>query len=93
MGVYCALNRRSLDHPKFETIAEFVKRTRGLAVGVVNNTEIEDVTPVAMVAHTSQRADFDDIVKMFFAVQPEVILGGGSANFLPTSAPESAATG
>src|SRR5215470_17353014 len=49
MGVYCSLNRRTLDHPKVETIAELVKRTRGLAVGVVTNTEIEDATPAAMV--------------------------------------------
>jgi alkaline phosphatase len=88
MGVYCSLNKSTLDHPKVETISEFVKRTRGMAVGVVTNTEIEDATPAAMVAHTRQRADFDDIVKMFFGVQPEVILGGGSVNFLPTSAPD-----
>jgi alkaline phosphatase len=58
-----------------------------MAVGVVTNTEIEDATPAGMVAHTRQRADYDDIVKMFFGVQPEVILGGGSVNFLPTSTP------
>ena len=35
MGVYCARNKNSLDHPKVETIAELVKRQRGMAVGVV----------------------------------------------------------
>jgi len=35
---------------KVETIAEFVKRTRGMAVGVVTTTEIEDATPAGMVA-------------------------------------------
>jgi alkaline phosphatase len=88
MGVYCARNRNTLDHPKVETISELVKRTRGMAVGVVTNTEIEDATPAGMVAHTRQRADYDDIVRMFFGVQPEVILGGGSVNFLPTSVPD-----
>jgi alkaline phosphatase len=87
IGVYCALNKSTLDHPKVETIAELVKRTRGMAVGVVTNTEIEDATPAGMVAHTRQRADYDDIVKMFLAVQPEVIMGGGSLNFRPASAP------
>jgi alkaline phosphatase len=87
LGVYCARNRNSLDHPKVETISEFVKRTRGKAIGVVTTTEIEDATPAGMVAHTRQRADYNDIVKMFFGVQPEVILGGGSVNFLPTSTP------
>ena len=85
MGVYCARNGNTLQHPRVETIAEMVKRMRGMAVGVVTNTEIEDATPAGMVAHTRQRADYDDIVKMFFAVQPDVIMGGGSPNFLPKS--------
>jgi alkaline phosphatase len=87
MGVYCSLNKNTLDHPKVETIAELVKRTRGMAVGVVTNTEIEDATPAGMVAHTRSRADYNDIVKMFYAVQPEVIMGGGSINFRPASSP------
>jgi alkaline phosphatase len=86
LGVYCALNKSTLDHPRVENISEIVKRLRGMAVGVVTNTEIEDATPAAMVAHTRRRADFEDIVKMFFAVQPEVIMGGGSPDFLPKSA-------
>jgi alkaline phosphatase len=86
LGVYCARNRNSLEHPRVETIAELTKRLRGLAIGVVTNTEIEDATPAGMVAHTRRRADFDDIVKMFYAAQPEVIMGGGSVNFLPKSA-------
>ena len=45
LGVYCALNKHDLAHPKVETIAELVKRSRGMAVGVVTNTEIEDATP------------------------------------------------
>src|SRR5215468_10035005 len=83
IGVYCARNKNTLQHPRVETIAEIVKRLRGMSIGVVTNTEIEDATPAGMVAHTRQRADYDDIVKMFFAVQPDVIMGGGSANFLP----------
>ena len=82
MGVYCARNKSNLDHPKVETISELVKRTRGMSVGVVTNTEIEDATPAAMVAHNRLRADYNNIVKDFFAVQPEVILGGGTPNFL-----------
>jgi alkaline phosphatase len=86
LGVYCALNKSTLDHPRVENISEIVKRLRGMAVGVVTNTEIEDATPAAMVAHTRRRADYEDIVKMFFAVQPEVIMGGGSPDFLPKAA-------
>jgi alkaline phosphatase len=86
MGVYCTRNKNTLQHPRVETISEIAKRLRGLSVGVVTNTEIEDATPAGMVAHTRQRADYNDIVKMFFAVQPEVMMGGGSPNFLPASA-------
>ncbi len=92
LGVYCALNKNTLDHPKVETLGELVKRRLGMAVGVVTNTEIEDATPAGMVAHTRRRADYNDIVKMFFAVQPEVILGGGSVNFLAKSTPGSRRT-
>src|SRR5215468_1748985 len=85
MGVYCARNKNTLQHPRVETIAEIVKRLRGMSIGVVTNTEIEDATPAGMVAHTRRRADYNDIVKMFFTVQPEVVMGGGSPNFLPVS--------
>ena len=85
MGVYCASNRSTQAHPWVENITELVKRKLGLAVGVVTNTEIEDATPAAMVAHTRRRMDFDDIVKAFYDTQPEVMLGGGSVNFLPAS--------
>jgi alkaline phosphatase len=86
LGVYCARNKSNLDHPRVETISELVKRTRGMSVGVVTNTEIEDATPAAMVAHNRLRADYNNIVKSFFAVQPDVIMGGGTLNFLPQSA-------
>src|SRR5712671_2766201 len=89
LGVYCARNKSNLDHPKVETIAELVKRTRGMAVGVVTNTEIEDATPAAMVAHNRLRADYNNIVKDFFALQPDVMMGGGTPNFLAKSTPGS----
>ncbi len=81
LGVYCARNRSSLGHPAVETITSLVKRRLGLAVGIVTNTEIEDATPAAMVAHTRRRGDYADIVRMLYEAEPEVILGGGSAFF------------
>jgi len=89
LGVYCAKNKNSLEHPKVETIGELLKRRTGMAVGVVTNTEIEDATPAGVVAHTRKRSDFNDIVKMFYDVKPEVIMGGGSPNFLAKSTPGS----
>lgn len=85
LGVYCSRAAKSLDHPKVETIAELVKRNKGMAVGIVTNSEIEDATPAAMVSHTRRRSDYNDIVKMLFDSQADVIMGGGSPNFLPKS--------
>jgi alkaline phosphatase len=84
MGAYCARNKGGLAHPKVETIAELVKRRHGgMAVGVVTNTEIEDATPAAMIAHVRRRGDYDEIVRMFYEARPEVMMGGGTGYFLP----------
>lgn len=92
LGVYCARNKNAKAHPRVETLTSLAKRRAGLAVGVVTNTEIEDATPAAMVAHTRRRADFNDIVGMFYEAQPEVMLGGGTPHFLPKSTPGSRRT-
>ena len=86
MGVYADRTSSPLDDPKVETITSLVKRRLGLAVGIVTNTEIEDATPAAMVAHTRRRTEYDRIVEQFDAAKPDVMLGGGKANFLPKSA-------
>lgn len=91
LGVYCSRAANSLDHPKVETITEIAKR-RGMAVGAVTNSEIEDATPAAMVAHTRRRSDFNDIVKMFYDSKIDVMMGGGSPNFLPKTTPGSKRT-
>ena len=85
MGVYADRTLDPLDDPKVETISSLVKRRHGMAVGIVTNTEIEDATPAAMVAHVRRRSEYDRIVEQFFAAQPDVIMGGGRANFLPKS--------
>ncbi len=87
MGVYADRTADPFDDPRVENIASLVKRRLGMAVGIVTNTEIEDATPAAMIAHTRRRAEYDRIVEHFFAAQPDVILGGGLANFLPKGAP------
>src|SRR5437016_5744310 len=85
MGVYAARTVDPLDDPKVETISSLVKRRHGMAVCIVTNTEIEDATPAAMVAHVRRRSEYDRIVEQFFAAKPDVIMGGGRANFLPKS--------
>ncbi len=83
LGVYADRTANVFDDPKVETITSLVKRKLDLAVGIVTNTEIQDATPASMVAHTRRRAAYDEIVAQMFAAKPDVILGGGAANFLP----------
>ncbi|MDR0578567.1 MAG: alkaline phosphatase [Candidatus Accumulibacter sp.] len=84
LGVYCSRAAKSLDHPKVETLTSLAKR-KGMAVGAVTNSEIEDATPAAMVAHTRRRSDYNDIVRMYYDSGIDVMMGGGSPNFLPRS--------
>ncbi len=86
LGVYADRTANVFDDPRVETITSLVKRKLDLAVGIVTNTEIEDATPASMVAHTRRRAAYDEIVAQMFAAKPDVILGGGAANFLPQAA-------
>ena len=83
MGVYADRTASPFDDPRVETITSLAKRRLGMGIGIVTNTEIEDATPAAMVAHTRRRAAYDEIVEQFFAARPDVLMGGGAANFLP----------
>lgn len=87
MGVYADRTADPFDDPKVETLASLAVRRNKMAVGIVTNTEIEDATPAAMIAHTRRRAAYDEIVKQFYAVQPAVLMGGGLANFLAKGTP------
>src|SRR5256885_6241665 len=80
MGVYADRTSDPFDDPRVANITSLVQRRSGMAVGVVTNTEIEDATPAAMVAHTRRRAEYDRIVDHLFNAQPDVILGGGRAD-------------
>lgn len=86
LGVYADRTASPFDDPRVETITSLARRRLGMAIGIVTNTEIEDATPAAMLAHTRRRAAYDEIVEQFFAAKPDVLMGGGSANFLPKSA-------
>ncbi len=83
MGVYADRTESPFDDPRVETISSLVKRRLDLAVGIVTNTEVQDATPAAMAAHTRRRAAYEEIVEQFFAAKPDVLMGGGSASFLP----------
>ena len=89
MGVYADRTASPFDDPRVETITSLVRRRLGMGIGIVTNTEVEDATPAAMVAHTRRRAAYDEIVEQLFNARPDVLMGGGSANFLPQGAPGS----
>lgn len=86
MGVYADRTANPFDDPRVETITSLAKRKLNLAVGIVTNTEVEDATPAAMIAHTRRRVTYNDIVEQYFAAKPDVLMGGGMVNFLPKSA-------
>ncbi|MFT0859271.1 alkaline phosphatase [Ancylobacter sp. G4_0304] len=89
IGVYADRTKDAFDDPRVENIAEALRRTTRKSIGIVAPSEIEDATPAAVVAHTRLRSEKAAVVGQMFAVKPEVILGGGSAYFLPKSTPGS----
>lgn len=89
LGVYVSRAKDNFDHPKVETITEIVKRKTDMAVGIVSDAEIEDATPAGMVAHTRRRSEKAVIAEQLFLSRADVIMGGGSAYFLPQSVPGS----
>ncbi|MBP2573281.1 alkaline phosphatase [Agrobacterium tumefaciens] len=83
IGVYADRTPASLDDPKVETIAEALRRQTKKSIGIISTAELQDATPAAVVAHTRKRGDKADINGMLFDAKPDVLLGGGSAYFLP----------
>lgn len=91
MGVYEDCTKDPFDDPKVENIIELVKRTRGMATGIVSTSNITDATPAAMVSHTRRRAEQNFIAQSMLEDKhrPDVILGGGSRHFIPMDVPGS----
>lgn len=85
LATYCAGNKLPLDHPRVETLASLVRKRHGMAVGIVTTTEVVDATPAAMLAHTASRSTRREIAEMLLAAEPEVLMGGGRAWFVPRS--------
>lgn len=89
IGVYADRTSSSTDDPKVETLAEALRRQTKKSIGIVSTAELQDATPAAVVAHTRKRGDKAEINGMLFDMKPEVVLGGGSAYFLPQATPGS----
>lgn len=89
MGSFTSRSSNPFNHPKFINIGELIKLHSNKSLGIVTDAEVEDATPAAVVAHTRARAKKAEIVDQIFALKPDVVLGGGSAYFLPQSTPGS----
>jgi alkaline phosphatase len=85
LGIYPDNTASSLDDPRQELITEIMRRTKGMSVGMITTSYLADATPAAWASHTRRRGDYSDIIGQFIddKVQPEVIMGGGSVDFLP----------
>jgi alkaline phosphatase len=71
---------------KPERTAVEVAKAQGKRVGLVTTAEIYDASPAAFSVHTRNRGNYADIVDQYLALEPDVILGGGSDQFLPEGA-------
>lgn len=67
----------STDNPRFENMFEYLKRTKGMATGVVTTASVADATPAAFLAYCYTRSDTAKIVAQYPQASPEVLFGGG----------------
>jgi alkaline phosphatase len=70
------------------TVMERAKQ-RGLKIGLVTNSTIYDASPAAFVCHVPNRRDYTAILTRYLDLEPDILLGGGRAQFLPQSKPGS----
>jgi alkaline phosphatase len=91
LNVYSDNTKDTLDNPRVETITEILKRTRGVGVGLVSTAFGTDATPAAFAAHTRARGDYAAIADQYFSgvARPDVMLFGGSNDFIPQTSPGS----
>ena len=74
------------DGKPHRTVMEAAKAA-GKKIGLVTTAEIYDASPAAFSVHAKNRREAQSIVDQYFAMEPDVLLGGGSDYFLPKSAP------
>ncbi len=85
MGVYADTSPDTLDDPRQETLAELLKRKRGMSIGIVSTAGWTDATPASVFGHTRRRADRDFLAAapLDEGLMPEVIMGGDGRYMLP----------
>lgn len=89
-GVFPDNTADAFDNPRIEYVGELLRRRRGpgFNVGIVTTADVTDSTPAANAVHTASRFAGPGIAARYFdertANGVTVLLGGGSAHFLPT---------
>ncbi|THF70637.1 alkaline phosphatase [Deinococcus sp. Arct2-2] len=88
LNVYPDNTENTLDNPRIEPITGILRRTTGASIGIVSDAFGTDATPAAFSAHTRRRGDYQSIADQYFQgeVKPDVLLIGGSRDFIPSTA-------
>lgn len=74
------------DRKPLTTLYEAAKAA-GKRLGLVTTAEVYDASPAAFSVHSANRGEFQWIVDQYFALEPDVLLGGGAGYFLPAGSP------
>jgi len=60
-----------------------VAKAKGKRIGLVTTATVYDATPAAFSLHALSRRDSPGLVDQYLALEPDVLMGGGSDYFLP----------
>ena len=76
------------DGRKCKTVLELVEE-KGLSTGLVSTSGVTHATPASYAAHVPSRGMYAEIANQYLSSGIEVILGGGTEYFIPSSESES----
>ncbi len=62
-------------------------RAAGKRIGLVTTATVYDATPAAFSINAASRRDSQVLVDLLFALEPDVLMGGGADFFLPAGTP------
>ena len=74
------------DGKEVPTVME-VAKAKGKRIGLVTTATVYDATPAAFSLHALSRRDSQGLVDQYLALEPDVLMGGGSDYFLPAGTP------
>lgn len=91
LNVYPDNTADTLDNPRIEPITSILRRSTGRGIGIISDAFGTDATPAAFAAYTRRRGDYQAIADQYFQgdVKPDVLLIGGSRDFIPSTSPGS----